>query len=87
VACKTPYLTAEPGTPNALLHNLKHNKVLHKENLFVIVRSHEVPWIGNDKRIEVEALGRHCWQIVIHYGFKRPDATGPCCNCGTRLRG
>ena len=69
------FLTAEPGTvPNALLHNLKHNKVLHKQNLFVTVRSHEVPWIGNDKRLEVVALGRHCWQVVIHYGFKNdPD--------------
>jgi KUP system potassium uptake protein len=69
------FLTAEPGTvPNALLHNLKHNKVLHRQNLFVTVRSHEVPWIGNDKRLEVIALGRHCWQVVIHYGFKNdPD--------------
>ena len=69
------FLTAEPGTvPNALLHNLKHNKVLHKQNLFVTVRSHEVPWIGNDKRLEVLAVGRHCWQVVIHYGFKNdPD--------------
>ena len=69
------FLTAEPGSvPNALLHNLKHNKVLHENNLFVTVRSHEVPWIGLDKRLEIESLGRHCWQIVIHYGFKNdPD--------------
>jgi KUP system potassium uptake protein len=69
------FLTAEPGTvPNALLHNLKHNKVLHANNLFVTVRNHEVPWIGMDKRIEVESLGHDCWQAVIHYGFKNdPD--------------
>ena len=69
------FLTAEPGSvPNALLHNLKHNKVLHENNLFVTVRSHEVPWIGLDKRLEIESLGRHCWQVVIHYGFKNdPD--------------
>jgi KUP system potassium uptake protein len=65
------FLTAEPGrVPNALLHNLKHNKVLHDKNLFVTVRSHEVPWIGLSKRLEMEALGRNCWQVVIHYGFK-----------------
>ncbi len=65
------FLTAEPGTvPNALLHNLKHNKVLHEHNLFVTVRSHEVPWIGLSKRLEVESLGHNCWQVVIHYGFK-----------------
>ena len=69
------FLTAEPGTvPNALLHNLKHNKVLHDHNLFVTVRSHEVPWIGLSKRAEIESLGHDCWQVVLHYGFKNdPD--------------
>eukprot|EP01031_Cornospumella_fuschlensis_P051091 gene51091-62477_t len=65
------FLTAEPGTvPNALLHNLKHNKVLHEQNLFVTVRNHEVPWIGMNKRLEVESLGHDCWQVNVHYGFK-----------------
>jgi KUP system potassium uptake protein len=69
------FLTADPGAvPNALLHNLKHNKVLHAQNLFVTVRNHEVPWIGLDKRIESESLGHDCWQVTIHYGFKNdPD--------------
>jgi len=69
------FLTAEPGTvPNALLHNLKHNKVLHENNLFVTVRNHEVPWIGMAKRLEVETLGHDCWQVLINYGFKNdPD--------------
>jgi len=65
------FLTAAPGTvPNALLHNLKHNKVLHAQNLFVTVRNHEVPWIGMNKRLEVESLGHHCWQVIVNYGFK-----------------
>ena len=69
------FLTAAVGTvPNALLHNLKHNKVLHETNLFVTVRNHEVPWIGLDKRIEIERLGHDCWQVLINYGFKNdPD--------------
>ncbi|CAN5762827.1 potassium transporter Kup [soil metagenome] len=69
------FLTTETGTvPNAMLHNLKHNKVLHDHNLFVTVRHHEVPWIGLDKRVEIETLGHHCWQVTIHYGFKNdPD--------------
>ncbi|MFZ3124417.1 MAG: potassium transporter Kup [Acidovorax sp.] len=69
------FLTAEPGAvPNAMLHNLKHNKVLHRQNLFVTVRNHEVPWIGLDKRLELEPLGHNCWQVVVHYGFKNdPD--------------
>ena len=69
------FLSAEPGTvPNALLHNLKHNKVLHVNNLFVTVRNHEVPWIGMDKRLEFQALGHDCWQVLVNYGFKNdPD--------------
>ncbi len=69
------FLSPESGSvPNALLHNLKHNKVLHDRNLFVTVRNHEVPWIGMSKRLEVEALGHHCWQLVLNYGFKNdPD--------------
>jgi KUP system potassium uptake protein len=69
------FLTAEPGAvPNALLHNLKHNKVLHEHNLFVTVRSHEVPWIGMNRRVEIESLGHSCWQVILHYGFKNdPD--------------
>jgi len=65
------FLTAETGTvPNALLHNLKHNKVLHAQNLFVTVRHHETPWIPMQQRLEVEDLGHDCWQVVINYGFK-----------------
>ena len=69
------FLTAEPGVvPNALLHNLKHNKVLHAHNLFVTVHHHEVPWIGMNKRLEIEPLGGDCWQVTVHYGFKNdPD--------------
>ncbi|MBW7834291.1 MAG: potassium transporter Kup [Simplicispira suum] len=69
------FLSAEAGTvPNALLHNLKHNKVLHSTNLFVTVHNHEVPWIGLDGRLQVDSLGHDCWQVVIHYGFKNdPD--------------
>ncbi|MCA0244741.1 MAG: potassium transporter Kup [Proteobacteria bacterium] len=69
------FLSAEKGaTPFALLHNLKHNKVLHEQNLFVSVQNHEVPWIGFNKRVEIESLGHDCWQVVLHFGFKNePD--------------
>lgn len=69
------FLSVENGVvPNALLHNLKHNKVLHETNLFVTVHNHEVPWIGLDGRLQVESLGHDCWQIEINYGFKNdPD--------------
>ncbi|MBE0547859.1 MAG: potassium transporter Kup [Rubrivivax sp.] len=69
------FLSAEKGaTPVALLHNLKHNKVLHERNLFVDVQHHEVPWIGFDRRCDVQSLGRDCWQVTLHFGFKNePD--------------
>jgi KUP system potassium uptake protein len=69
------FLAAEEGlTPNALMHNLKHNKVLHEYNLFVSVKHHEVPWIGFDQRLKMEPLGHDCWQVSLHFGFKNdPD--------------
>ncbi len=69
------FLSAEKGsTPVALLHNLKHNKVLHEQNLFVNVQHHEVPRIELDRRCELEALGHDCWQVTLHFGFKNdPD--------------
>ncbi len=69
------FLSGDTGlTPNALLHNLKHNKVLHQYNLFVSVKHHEIPWVGLSKRIQMEPLGHDCWQVVLHFGFKNdPD--------------
>jgi KUP system potassium uptake protein len=69
------FLTAEPDiTPNALMHNLKHNKVLHEYNLFVNVQQHDVPWIGFEKRVDMTALGHDCWAVTLHFGFKNdPD--------------
>ena len=65
------FLSAQPDiVPNALMHNLKHNKVLHEQNLFVTVRSHEVPWIGMARRLEIVPLGHDCWQVTVNYGFK-----------------
>jgi KUP system potassium uptake protein len=60
-----------------MLHNLKHNKVLHKQNLFVNVQNHEVPWIEEADRLKIHELGNDCWQVEIHYGFKDdPDVPG-----------
>ncbi len=72
------FLTSGKGAvPNAMLHNLKHNKVLHRQNLFVNVQNHEVPWIDQAERLNAKSLGNDCWQIEIHYGFKDdPDVPG-----------
>ncbi len=84
------FLVSDEGlTPNALLHNLKHNKVLHETNLFVTVKHHEVPWIGLERRCEVKPLGHDCWQVTLHFGFKNepdvPAALKLVCNSGCRI--
>ncbi len=75
VAGTAVFLTSDPDqTPNALMHNLKHNKVLHVQNLFVTVQHHEVPWIGFDKRVGMKSLGHDCWSVSLNFGFKNdPD--------------
>ena len=69
------FLVSDQGvTPTALLHNLKHNKVLHETNLFVTVGLHDVPWISANDRSEMAALDNGCWQVTLNFGFKdEPD--------------
>ena len=69
------FLVSDQGlTPNALLHNLKHNKVLHHTNLFVTVKHHEAPWVALAERCQIQPLQNDCWQVTLHFGFKNdPD--------------
>jgi KUP system potassium uptake protein len=69
------YAVADPGTvPQALLHNLKHNQVLHEKNVVLTVRFHDVPWIGMADRARVESLGHGFWRVTLNFGFmNRPD--------------
>ena len=60
--------------PQALLHNLKHNQVLHERNVILTVAFREVPWVGMSERVEVHALGRGFWRVTLHFGFmQKPD--------------
>jgi KUP system potassium uptake protein len=69
------YLSGRSGTvPLSLLHNLKHNKVLHKRVVFLTIVSHENAHIDQDKRLEVEALNDGFYRVVGHFGFMEdPD--------------
>src|SRR3954462_7703393 len=62
------------GTPLALLHNLKHNKVLHEQVVLLTVRTEEVPYLTNIKdRVALERLGHGFWRAQVHFGFmERP---------------
>jgi len=57
-------------TPTALLHNLKHNNVLHETNLFVTVRTLDVPWVPFAERARAEPLCKGGWSITLQFGFK-----------------
>ncbi|HKW84433.1 MAG TPA: potassium transporter Kup [Burkholderiaceae bacterium] len=57
-------------TPTALLHNLKHNNVLHETNLFVTVKTLDVPWVPFAERARAEPLCKGAWSITLQFGFK-----------------
>lgn len=57
--------------PPALLHNLKHNKVLHEQALFLTVESADVPYVPFNERYQLERLSRTAWQAVARWGFKQ----------------
>lgn len=64
------YMHAAVGvTPPALLHNLKHNKVLHEQVLLLCVQVHEIPFVSGEDRIEVDEVGEGIQTAVVHYGF------------------
>lgn len=73
------FMTMNAGNvPPALLHNLKHNKVLHDHVLFLSIRVADVPYVSEDKRFEMHKISASSWQASINYGFKEdpdvPDA-------------
>ncbi|HRC69065.1 MAG TPA: potassium transporter Kup [Candidatus Competibacter denitrificans] len=69
------FLTSTPdGVPNALLHNMKHNKVIHERLMLLTVKSEEIPRLTDEERVSVHPLGNNAWRIVVRYGFtENPD--------------
>ncbi len=64
------FLTSNPdGVPNALLHNMKHNKVVHERLVLMTVTTEEIPRVEDQERVAVHSLGHNAWRIVVHYGF------------------
>lgn len=65
------FMTSTPKiVPHALLHNLKHNKVLHEMNFLITVMTQDVPFIGNEARLNIEKLDDRFIRITMFYGFK-----------------
>jgi KUP system potassium uptake protein len=69
------YMTARiDNVPAALLHNMKHNKILHERNVLMTVRTEDVPRRPEAERLEIAHLGQNFHTVTIHYGFlEEPD--------------
>ena len=82
--------TARDGVPHALLHNLKHNKVLHERVILLTVAIEDVPYVSEKKRLEFEDLGQGFYRMVVHYGFMQdpdvPAALAGVTECGPQFK-
>ena len=69
------FLTAQQGmVPHALLHNLKHNKVLHERNVFLTAETLNVPYAPKDKRLKISPIGDDFYRVLVRFGFMEvPD--------------
>jgi KUP system potassium uptake protein len=62
------------SAPGCLLHNLKHNEVLHEHVVLLTIEVGDVPYIAQDQRSDVGHLGKGVHRVVLHYGFmEQPD--------------
>lgn len=77
------FLVSDPySAPQALMHNLKHNKVLHKTNLVVTVMFDDVPTVDSAERIKSREIGCGFWQLTLRYGFmENPDIPKALIDC------
>ncbi len=85
------FMTTSPtGVPQALLHNLKHNKVLHERIMILTVVIDEVPYVSDEDRIMVRELGSDFYRLIIRYGFMQeiniPAVLKKVENCGPKLK-
>jgi KUP system potassium uptake protein len=85
------FMTSSPGgVPHALLHNLKHNKVLHERVVLLTVKIEDVPYVAPHKRIHFEDLEQGFYRLVLHYGFMEepdvPAALAQVDDCGAKFR-
>lgn len=80
------FLTPNPeGVPHAMLHNLKHNKVLHEKVVILTVKFLDVPHTNQEERVSVEAMLHEFYRITVRYGFKdEPDIPRDLALCEAR---
>jgi KUP system potassium uptake protein len=56
-------------TPSAFMHNLKHNRVMHRVNLFLAGTTENVPHVADEQKVDVQDLGYGCYSVVVRHGF------------------
>ncbi len=82
--------TAPDGIPHALLHNLKHNKVLHERVLLLTVKIEDVPYVEEEKTFHLDDLGQGFFRLIIRYGFMQetnvPSALARVDSCGPQFK-
>ncbi|KPN21176.1 potassium transporter Kup [Xanthomonas sp. Mitacek01] len=78
------FLTSDRGiVPHALMHNLKHNKVLHARNVFLTVETLTLPYAANDRRLKMESIGDDFYRFTLRFGFmETPDVPMALMRCG-----
>ena len=84
------FLSSSPDVvPSALLHNLKHNQVLHERVLILNVHVEDVPHVAPEQRLQAHSAGQGFYRVVLHYGFMDdvdiPQDLGSAASCGGRF--
>ncbi|KAB8311717.1 MULTISPECIES: low affinity potassium transporter Kup [Rahnella] len=69
--------------PLVLLHNLKHNKILHERVVLLTVATEDVPYVHNVRRVTIEQLSPSFWRVIASYGWReKPNVTDILYRCG-----
>ncbi|MEP7011505.1 MAG: potassium transporter Kup [Acidobacteriota bacterium] len=64
------FMARDPdATPTSLLHNLKHNKVLHDQVILLTIATEEIPEVPKKERITIDGYGKGCYRVLARYGF------------------
>jgi K+ transporter len=79
--CRVPgtavFLSAQPkGAPASLLHNIRHNRVLHQRNIVLTIVTDRIPYVQKNARVEIKDLSHGFYRIIAHFGFMETPTIG-----------
>ena len=84
------FMNADVSTvPNSLLHNLKHNRVLHERVVFMSIHTEDIPFVAEDEKLDIKEIGKDVYVVHGFYGFKEEpsleDMTARCAKHGLKM--